>query len=203
MKHKYILFYSLIILFGVCCVTQRSQMSNKGAYGGSFGSAEAGKNSGDSSITAAPGTSVSISSNHPEAEKKVSPAPAFLPAKEISNSRKMQRLQRRQAVPMRDSTTGPPQDLPIEKNAQIGFWLALGGIVVSWIPYLNLLALPMLIAGLILGIIGKRNIDNNPGQYRGRGMAIAAIVIPIVVVILVFLILLFYLLFLLAILGSL
>jgi uncharacterized membrane protein len=41
-----------------------------------------------------------------------------------------------------------------------------------------------MIAGFVLGIIGLSNIKKNPGKYRGRGKAIAAIVIPVVLLIL-------------------
>jgi hypothetical protein len=72
----------------------------------------------------------------------------------------------------------------MEKNANIGFWMVIGSIVGSLLPYVSFVAGFTMIAGFVLGIIGLSNIKKNPGKYRGRGKAIAAIVIPAVLFVL-------------------
>ena len=93
-----------------------------------------------------------------------------------------------QAIPQRKYTDTPaapqPDQLPIEKNANIGFWMVIGSLIGSFLPYVNIVAGFAMIAGFVLGIIGLSNIKKNPGKYRGRGKAIAAIVIPVVLLIL-------------------
>jgi hypothetical protein len=67
---------------------------------------------------------------------------------------------------------------PIEKNALIGFWLVIGSLLAGWIPIVGLFSGFAMIAGFILGIIGLINIKKAPDSYRGKGKAIAAILIP-------------------------
>lgn len=92
------------------------------------------------------------------------------------------------ALPQRKYTDTPdapqPDQLPMEKNANIGFWMVIGSIVGSLLPYVSFVAGFTMIAGFVLGIIGLSNIKKNPGKYRGRGKAIAAIVIPAVLFVL-------------------
>lgn len=112
------------------------------------------------------------------------------PSKQISNTRNLVKayrvlhsLKHVQYTPQTDSTaTTPPTQKPMEPTARIGFWLVIGGLITSFIPYINLLSGLAILAGFILGIIALSKIKQSNNELRGRGKAIAAIVIPAVLV---------------------
>lgn len=104
-----------------------------------------------------------------------------------------------------------PEKLPVEKNAQAGFWTAIAAYILPTLVQVSFLLLGLemplavsiilailtfggLITAFVLGLIGKRNINKEPDKYRGYGKAIAAIVIPAVVLALTILYLIFFIL---------
>jgi ribosomal protein S19 len=70
---------------------------------------------------------------------------------------------------------------------------ALIGFIIS---ILGMFFIPIEVASLILGIIGLSQINNEPDRYKGKGFAIASIVISAVTLLLGILVLLILLLFL-------
>jgi succinate dehydrogenase hydrophobic anchor subunit len=103
------------------------------------------------------------------------------------------------------TNSDPPAQtqLPMEPNSNLGFWLVIGGIIaiivlgigsvflfsilqstgaallVSFISaVVNILFYLALIAGTVFGAIGLSVHKRNPGKYRGKGKALAAIIIP-------------------------
>lgn len=176
------LLISVTLIGGVACKTGFSSRNNSNAFGGNFPEKTSSKPKvavqevpaqvyNNAVETAIEGTSLSTAPKNPTVQQSRKPRKSFL-----------------QYIPQRkytDTGAAPqPDQLPMEKNASIGFWMVIGSLVGSFIPYVGFLAFFTMIAGFVLGIIGLSNIKKNPGKYRGRGKAIAAIVIPAVSVVL-------------------
>ncbi|MCC7298727.1 MAG: hypothetical protein IT244_10385 [Bacteroidia bacterium] len=170
------------IFFNPGCKTQLTK-SSKDAYGGAFPEkptvvqkAEVAKNETPTSpeVQIAPETVVPLKETQAISQKHKS---SF---KKALGFKKTLRYQ-----PLVDSTD-TDQILepikPMEKNALIGFWLVIGSLLAGWIPIIGLFSGFAMIAGFILGIIGLINIKKAPDTYRGKGKAIAAILIPSILV---------------------
>ncbi len=73
-------------------------------------------------------------------------------------------------------------EVPVPKNngmAVAGFVLSLVGLI----PCFWLFQIPGLL-GLVFSAIGKRQIDRSAGAQKGRGLALAGLIIGIVLVVL-------------------
>lgn len=104
-----------------------------------------------------------------------------------------------------DPPKDPPaeeKELPMEPNSFYGFWLVIGSIILSFVTrsvllgfaaatattattalsliagVLGLISGIAFIAGLVLGIIALGIHKRNPNKYRGKGKAMAAVLIP-------------------------
>jgi hypothetical protein len=188
MKNITTLSLLTVLLFG-CAVRGAKNQNSSQSFGGSFGN----------------GQSIQYPSTQPTNPEQISLEQQATPPVQVilseptgpgkaakllkKNTRKIEALSWNRAAPQ-DSSKASNKDLPIEKNAKIGFWLAIGGIVTSFIPYVQFLSFFALIAALILGIVGRKKINENPGKFRGYGMATAAIVIPIIFFVLALLVIL-------------
>ncbi len=176
------LLISVTLIGGVACKTGFSSRNNSNSFGGNFPEKTSSKPKvaaqevpsqvdNNAVETTIEGTSLSTAPKNPTVQTSKKPRKSFL-----------------QAIPQRKYTdtgaTPQPDQLPMEKNANIGFWMVIGSLIGSFLPYVNILAGFAMLAGFILGIIGLSNIKKNPGKYRGRGKAVAAIVIPAVLFIL-------------------
>jgi hypothetical protein len=87
---------------------------------------------------------------------------------------------------------------PIEKHAKIAGWLFYGGLVGSFIPYLNILAFLACLIGFILAFVALAKIRESGDKYRGKGLAISIIVIYSILLLIFLAILTLFILFLLA-----
>jgi hypothetical protein len=158
---------------------------NTPSYGGNFPEKTSSKPKVQVQTQEAPQT---LDNNNVDENKAETPSAPIVTETPAVQPNKKVRKSFLQAIPQRKYTDTPaapqPDQLPIEKNANIGFWMVIGSLIGSFLPYVNILAGFAMIAGFVLGIIGLSNIKKNPGKYRGRGKAIAAIVIPIVILIL-------------------
>jgi len=222
MKAKYILLIlAQLFLFASCSLNKNSLSRNSGrSFGGKFETGETQQTTAEKTPFSQVENVNTISDIHPHPETTI--ANRKQTEKKIRipiNSQQNGGLTRQNAIP-----NSPADTLPVEKNAQIGFYLALGAIVVgilsnaaatmlagtlanttasALLGFLGLIPLGMLIAALILGIVGLKIIKANPGKYRGYGKAVAAIVIPSVLIGLGILFLFFYILIFLLILAAL
>lgn len=106
-----------------------------------------------------------------------------------------------------------PEKLPMEPRARLGFWIAIGsyalpllvqiGILAAGLEMpigvsiaLGVIALGGMITAFILGLVALKFIKQNPGKFRGYGLAVAAIVIPSVLFLLTILYFIFAILLL-------
>jgi hypothetical protein len=172
------LWILVILIGGVSCKTNFISQRNSNSYGGNFPEKTSSKPK-----VAAQEVPSQVDNNAVETAIEGS-APAAAPENPTVQTSRKPRKSFLQAIPQRkytDTGAAPqPDQLPMEKNASIGFWMVIGSLVGAFIPYVGFLAFFTMIAGFILGIVGLSNIKKNPGKYRGRGKAIAAIVIPAV-----------------------
>jgi hypothetical protein len=201
MRFQRFLIFFLAVLMTVSCSTARRNNAAGKAYGGGFETIAASQ---EESNAQRPEAEKILAIGHTPTPKYFKAAPkadarAILssPIKHLSKVALFKNHLQPPDSTVRDSTA----KIPVEKHARLGFIFSLAGLVTAFIPVAGILAIPLMIAGLILGIIGKKNIRENPGKYRGKGMAITAIVIPIVLLLLIVLILLVYIAILLALLG--
>lgn len=54
--------------------------------------------------------------------------------------------------------------------------VGIASILFFWGPFAGIL---IAVAGVIFGIMGMKQVDENPGQYEGKGMAVAGLVMSI------------------------
>lgn len=169
----------LAILSGTnACKTIHFGKQNPAAYGGSF--PDKSINSVEKQST----ESLSEKSNEvviPTSSQSLEQKPGDTKFSAGERVRAIKLIRQWHKHPLTDSTVAPsPVEKPMEPTARIGFWLVIGGLIGSFIPYLNILAFPAMLAGFILGIIALSKINKSNGELRGKGKAIASIVIPIV-----------------------
>jgi hypothetical protein len=69
-----------------------------------------------------------------------------------------------------------------EKKGMAIAALALGvlSFLVGFIPGIGLIAIPAAICALVFGVIGRKKAKENPGEYGGKGMALAGMILGIV-----------------------
>lgn len=84
--------------------------------------------------------------------------------------------------------------VPVEPTVRMAAYLFYGGIIASFIPYINFIAYLAMTAGFILAIIGLRNLKLSDYAYRGYGLALSIVILYLLGLILM----LFLLLILLA-----
>ncbi|MFP4119283.1 MAG: DUF4190 domain-containing protein [Candidatus Woesearchaeota archaeon] len=75
----------------------------------------------------------------------------------------------------------------VDVYAMWSFLLALSPLVTGLIPVINLLNILTPFASIILGIIGISSIKSNPSKKKGRGFAIAGIIIGAIEIIMIML----------------
>jgi hypothetical protein len=72
-----------------------------------------------------------------------------------------------------DSIPPKPEKLPYEPHVKWAAFLFFGGYLLSFIPFIGI----AIFIGFFMALKGKRIIDDSEGEYRGRGMANAIIII--------------------------
>lgn len=183
-KHSILAFIGLVAILtgGNACKTAHMGKSNQLSYGGSFPDKTAlsvEKQSVESQ------TAITEAETRPISSAAVEMKPIKTRFSAVKSARTIVLLHQLRNHPLVDSTEAPkPAEKPMEPTARVGFWLVIGGLIGSFIPYLGILALPALLAGFILGIIALSKINKSNGELRGRGKAIASIVIPVVLTLL-------------------
>lgn len=85
-------------------------------------------------------------------------------------------------------------NIDVDNYAAWGFWLAITGIFLSWIPIIGLIGLVAEIFAVVLGILALKRI-NTQKKTRGKGFAITAIVIGVLTILAYLAIMLLFVMF--------
>lgn len=87
---------------------------------------------------------------------------------------------------------GPPHNLPTNGMALTGFILSLVSWCLVWIPYLNFFSAVTWILAIIFSAVGLSKTKQNPHTMKGRGLAIAGLIISLAGIVVFLLLLLFF-----------
>lgn len=75
-------------------------------------------------------------------------------------------------------------DKEVHPLAMWGFIASVGTFLIAFIPFLNILAFLLPPTGIVLSAVGLSKIKKEPAKFRGRGFALAGIIVGAAIIVL-------------------